>query len=103
MLGAIIGGIAGSRFEGQNNKSKEFDFFNLKSLPTDDSIMSLAIAKAILISKPDYSDLSKNAVDCMQNIGRNYPMCGVDLEEVFVIGFFPMIQSLTIVMEMELQ
>ena len=24
MLGAIIGGIVGSRFEGQNNKSKEF-------------------------------------------------------------------------------
>lgn len=29
-----------------------------------------------MVSKPDYSDLSKNAVECMQRIGRNYPDCG---------------------------
>ena len=76
MLGAIIGDIVGSRFECNNHRSKDFEFLTYKCFPTDDSIMSLAIAQAILISKKDYSDLSKNAIECMQNVGRNYPNCG---------------------------
>lgn len=76
MIGAIIGDIVGSRFEWNNIKSKEFDLFTSKCLPTDDSIMSLAIAKAILVSNSDHSDLSKNAVKYMQSIGRLYPDCG---------------------------
>lgn len=76
MIGAIIGDIVGSRFEWNNNKSKEFDLLTYKCVPTDDSIMTLALAKAILISKEDYSDLSKNAVDCMRSIGKKYPDCG---------------------------
>ena len=76
MLGAIIGDIVGSRFEWNNIKTKEFDFLTYRCFPTDDSIMTMALAQAILISKPDYSDLSKNAVECMQVVGRNYPDCG---------------------------
>lgn len=76
MLGAIIGDIVGSRFEWNNNKSKQFDFLTYKCSVTDDSIMSLAIAKALLESKVDYSDLSENAVKYMQGIGRHYPNCG---------------------------
>ena len=76
MLGAIIGDIAGSRFEWNNIKTKDFDLLTYKCSPTDDSIMTLALAVAILISKPDYSDLSQKAVECMQSIGRNYPNCG---------------------------
>lgn len=77
MLGAIIGDIVGSRFEWNNHRSKDFEFMPYdKCFPTDDSIMTLALAKAILISKDDYSDLSDNAVLCMQEIGRKYPYCG---------------------------
>lgn len=77
MLGAIIGDIVGSRFEWDNHRSKDFEFMPYdKCFPTDDSIMTLALAKAILISKDDYSDLSDNAVFCMQEIGRKYPDCG---------------------------
>lgn len=76
MLGAIIGDIVGSRFEWNNHRSKDFEFLTYKCFPTDDSIMSLAVAQAILVSKKDYSDLSKNAVECMQSVGRNYPDCG---------------------------
>lgn len=76
MLGAIIGDIVGSRFEWNNNRSKDFNFLTYECFPTDDSIMSLAIAQAIIISKTDYSDLSKNTVKCMQSVGRNYPNCG---------------------------
>lgn len=76
MLGAIVGDIVGSRFEWNNNRSKQFDFLIYKCSVTDDSVMSLAIAKALLESKSDYSDLSENAVKYMQGIGRHYPNCG---------------------------
>ena len=49
MIGAIIGDIAGSRFEWSNIKTKDFELFDDRRCePTDDSVMSLAIAKAII-------------------------------------------------------
>lgn len=76
MLGAIIGDIVGSRFEFNNIKTKHFELFTPACFATDDSIMTLAIAKAILDSKPDYSDLGACAVRAMQEVGRPYPDCG---------------------------
>lgn len=76
MLGAIIGDIVGSRFEWHNCKSKDFKLFTRQCSPTDDSIMTLAIAKAIMESKPDYSDLGDRAVKCMREVGQPYPRCG---------------------------
>lgn len=76
MLGAIIGDIVGSRFEWNNIKTKEFEFLTYRCFITDDSIMSLAIAKAILDCNGDYNNLSKFAVFCMQEVGRPYPDCG---------------------------
>lgn len=76
MLGAIIGDIVGSRFEWNNIKAKEFDFLTFNCFVTDDSIMSLAVAKAILGSGKDLNKLSKLAVNCMQEVGRSYPNCG---------------------------
>jgi type I restriction enzyme M protein len=76
VLGAIIGDIVGSRFEWNNNRSKEFEFLTYKCSFTDDSVMSLAIAKALLNCKPDYSDLGQMAVKCMQEVGRAYPNSG---------------------------
>ncbi len=76
MLGAIIGDIVGSRFEWRNIKSKEFDFLTRECRPTDDSVMTLALAQAILVSRADFSDLSEKAVQCMQSVGRRYPNCG---------------------------
>jgi ADP-ribosyl-[dinitrogen reductase] hydrolase len=48
LLGAIIGDIVGSRFEGSNHKGKDFELFDEECRATDDSVMTLAIAKAIL-------------------------------------------------------
>lgn len=76
MLGAIIGDIVGSRFEWNNNKTKHFELFNDKCFFTDDTVMTLAIAKAILHSESDYSDLSSLSIKYMQEVGRNYPSCG---------------------------
>lgn len=76
MLGAIIGDIVGSRFEGHNDRKKDFEFLTHKCFFTDDSIMSLAIAKAILSCNGNYDKLSDQAVATMQNVGRPYPGCG---------------------------
>lgn len=73
MLGAIIGDIVGSRFEWNNYKSKDFIFFHEDSHMTDDSIMTIAIAKAILSSKPDRSDLSEKAIYYMRYFGHKCP------------------------------
>lgn len=76
MLGAIIGDIVGSRFEFNNIKTKEFDLMNHNCFFTDDTVMSLAIAKAILESNDDYTNLSQTAVKYMQRIGQKYRNCG---------------------------
>lgn len=78
MLGAIIGDIAGSRFEHQAIKTKEFDFLTQLGgcRPTDDSVMTMAIANAILDCNGDYSKLGDNAVTQMQLCGKKYPHAG---------------------------
>ena len=76
MLGAITGDIVGSRFEWANIKTKEFDFFTYRCECTDDSVMTIAIACAILEAKGDYDKLSDLAIKHMREIGRLYPNCG---------------------------
>jgi type I restriction enzyme M protein len=76
MLGAIIGDIAGSRFEFHNHRSKDFELFAKGCSVTDDSIMTLAVAKAILACDGDWERLGENAVKYMQMVGRKYPGCG---------------------------
>ena len=76
MLGAIIGDIAGSRFEWNNIKTKEFEFFTQECTVTDDSIMSLAVAKALLESRKELDELRKITTSCLQEVGRPYHNCG---------------------------
>ena len=76
MLGAIIGDIVGSRFEWNNLKSKDFEFLNHQCSFTDDSVMSLALCKAILRSDKGFTDLSELAVKYMREIGKRYPDVG---------------------------
>ena len=76
MIGAIIGDIAGSRFEFNNFKDKDFELFSRECFPTDDSVMTVAVGKAILECEGDYRGLAERAVACMQEIGRPFPHCG---------------------------
>ena len=76
MIGAIIGDISGSRFERYNHRSKEFPLFDKKCRLTDDSIMSLAVAKAILESGDNSEELSQKAIFHMQGLGRAYSNAG---------------------------
>ena len=76
MIGAIVGDVAGSRFEFANHRSKKFELLADECFATDDSMMTLALAKALLECKADKSDLSQKAVEWMQTIGRRYPNSG---------------------------
>ena len=78
MLGAIIGDVAGSRFEWKNRKSKNFELLSHEKgcRPTDDSIMTIAIAQAVLDCQNGYESLGRNAVKRMQEFGRCYPRAG---------------------------
>ena len=90
MIGAIIGDIVGSRFEFNNHRSKEFVLFTDHCQVTDDSIMTLAVAKAIMeaekVKGPSikgceygsdyYSLVESMTVKYMQEIGGKYPNCG---------------------------
>lgn len=76
MLGAIIGDIVGSRFEWNNIKTKEFDFFTYGCEFTDDSVMTLAVAGAILETGGNYDKLSELTAGHMREVGRQYPNCG---------------------------
>lgn len=85
MLGAIIGDIVGSRFEVYNHRSKEFELFTSECRATDDSMMTLAVGKALLETEKamkekkdsgkqyDYTTLERLTIKSMQAIGRKYP------------------------------
>ena len=77
MLGAIIGDIVGSRFEWHNRKSKDFELFTEQCRFTDDTAMTVAIAKALLECDGKFDYLSDRVVGCMQDIGRRYLNCGL--------------------------
>lgn len=76
MLGAIIGDIVGSRFERVDHFGKDFLLFASGCVPTDDSFMTLAIAKALLLCDGDYSQLSSRAVKAMKEIAAAHPRTG---------------------------
>ena len=76
MIGAMIGDIVGSRFEFRNHLSKDFTFITDACEFTDDTVMTCAVALALMESKGDFSDLSDKAVQAIQRIGCQFPNCG---------------------------
>ena len=76
MIGALVGDIVGSRFEWNNIKQKEFELFTENSQATDDSMMTIAIAAAILEAGDDMDILSQCAIKWMRKIGRSEPAKG---------------------------
>ena len=75
MIGAIIGDIVGSVYEFNNHRSKNFQFLTSKNFFTDDTVMTVAIAKALMRSR-DIDDVADNAIAEMKKLGKKYPDCG---------------------------
>lgn len=68
MKGAILGDVIGSRFEWRNYKGTDFTLFNAKSKFTDDSVLTIAIAAAIL-NKTTYEQEVKDFANAYPNAG----------------------------------
>lgn len=76
MYGAILGDIVGSpyEFDCNNYKAKDFLLFSRRSDFTDDTVMTLAVAKALLSSRgQDDTAIKAALVREMQQLGRAYP------------------------------
>ncbi len=71
MLGAIVGDIVGSVYERHNIKTKEFPLFRDDCRFTDDTVMTCAVAEAVMKggAKDDF-------IDAMKKYGRMYPHAG---------------------------
>ena len=77
MIGAIFGDIAGSVYEFNNTHNYNFRLLTKDSEPTDDTYMTLAVAKALMeTSGQDDETIRTALVKQMQKMGRKHPDAG---------------------------
>ena len=73
MIGAIIGDIIGNQYDMADYKSKDFPLFYTGSRPSDDTFMTLAVAKTLYLNRNNLSDLNaieKTVISCMKEIAH---------------------------------
>ena len=78
MYGAILGDMIGAPYEfDRGNKTKDFPLFVRDSQFTDDSVMSIAVAEALLdtMGQAD-AEIKAALVQSMQAWGKKYPLAG---------------------------
>ena len=79
MFGAALGDIIGSRFEfDARGWKKDFELFTERNVFTDDTVMTVAVADALLRSGIDADEktVKDNLVKRMQRWGRRYSYAG---------------------------
>ena len=82
MLGAIVGDIVGSVYEFDNHKSKDFPLFREDSTFTDDTILTIATADALMT---DVYFASK-----YRAYGKKYPSSyGLRFDDWITVGAGP--------------
>lgn len=116
VLGAIIGDIIGSRFKFHPHRSKKFELFYSKTknkIPktlmeyeegcrfTDDTVMTLAIAKTMLEANGNYDNLDKLAIRNMKQLGKNIHL--LVMVECLIDGYKYQNLNHIILLEMEVQ
>ena len=78
MIGAIFGDIVGSVYEFDNIKTKQFDLFSRECNYTDDTVMSIAVAHALLSfdKVTDTDAFKKKLIALMHAYGHAYMDAG---------------------------
>ena len=78
MYGALLGDMIGSPYEfDRGSKTKAFPLFNQESQFTDDSVMTIAIAEALMNTIGASDDVIRKAViESMHKWGWRYPYAG---------------------------
>jgi len=91
MIGAIIGDMVGSPYDLHNIKTKHFELFNPRCHFTDDTVMTVAVAEALLqyerIGIDNVEDFKKTLVQTMRRLGKIYISAG------YGRGFFHWLMS----------
>ena len=78
MYGAILGDMIGAPYEfDRGNKTKDFPLFGKGSQFTDDTVMTIAVAEALLdtLGRPDEA-VRAALTESMRRWGRTYPSAG---------------------------
>jgi len=79
MFGAILGDMVGAPYEfDRGEKTKEFEFWNPRCQFTDDSVMTIAIADALIYAGTEATEneIKKAVIEAMQDWGHRYPNAG---------------------------
>ena len=78
MYGAILGDMIGAPYEfDRGNKTKDFPLFAAASHYTDDTVMTIAVAEALLDHPFSTDEQTRKAlVESMQKWGHRYPRAG---------------------------
>ena len=78
MFGAILGDMIGAPYEfDRGDKTKDFPMFTDDSQYTDDTVMTIAVAEALMDTMGKDEDAIKAAlVSSMQKWGKQYPNAG---------------------------
>lgn len=82
MLGAIIGDVVGSRYEFANFRCKDFDLFHMVCDFTDDTVLTVAVAKTLInnypfdLSEEGLTKIKSELVDNMLDYFEKYPKRG---------------------------
>lgn len=75
MIGAILGDVVGSIYEFDNIKTKDFELFDKECMFTDDSVMTIAVAEALMEFEEVTDDeaFKEVLIKTMHKYGRLYP------------------------------
>ena len=77
MIGAMIGDMIGSVYEAEGIKTKEFPLWSDNCRFTDDTVMTVAVAKALMRSfGQGQSEIKKALIEEMRYFGAKYPNVG---------------------------
>ena len=78
MIGAIVGDIVGSIYEFDNIKTKDFELFDQDCIFTDDTVMTIAVGKALKLwnRSGDIEKFKNILIDIMHDYGARYDDCG---------------------------
>lgn len=78
MYGAILGDMIGAPYEfDRGDKTKEFPLFTDESQFTDDTVVTIVVAEALLDTMGKDDEIIKSSlVASMQKWGHNYPTAG---------------------------
>ena len=82
MFGAILGDMVGAPYEfDRGEKTKEFEFWNPRCQFTDDSVMTIAIADALIYAG---TEATENEIKNKRSFRTNQIKRGKHMEIIFV-------------------